>query len=302
MIPLHRQPRMTDSATDSHGDESPRIAMYRALIGEQATDYYLDQFSRFDEQLPTENAWNWAALLFTFPWLIHRKMWGRAFLYLLLPFAYVITLGTAQVLLPTDSLFAVIVFVLAYLIFLFGMIPRIADRQYHAFCSRKIDRAHRVSPQLHAQVAWLKRRGGTTNMAIVWLVSLLAFVAISGCFETIRQFGQRRGDMDMAYLQTKSLTQAITSYYALRQILPETLADIGYKDLLPDELDKLDYDAHTGVITATLALHGLQGKHLVWTPSTPYYIELKWTCSSPDIPDFYLPQSCKPHVQKPTSQ
>ncbi|MFO6420670.1 SPOR domain-containing protein [Hylemonella sp. W303a] len=54
---------------------------YRAAIGVRGQGYHLPRFLRFDEAGQTGLSWNWAASLFTFNWLIYRKMWNWALAY-----------------------------------------------------------------------------------------------------------------------------------------------------------------------------------------------------------------------------
>ncbi|EYC52980.1 hypothetical protein AZ34_17415 [Hylemonella gracilis str. Niagara R] len=60
---------------------SDTALFYRAAIGVRGQDYHLPRFLRFDEAGQTSLSWNWAASLFTFNWLIYRKMWGWALAY-----------------------------------------------------------------------------------------------------------------------------------------------------------------------------------------------------------------------------
>ncbi|EGI76934.1 SPOR domain-containing protein [Hylemonella gracilis] len=54
---------------------------YRAAIGVRGQGYHLPRFLRFDEAGQTGLSWNWAASLFTFNWLVYRKMWNWALAY-----------------------------------------------------------------------------------------------------------------------------------------------------------------------------------------------------------------------------
>ena len=58
---------------------------YTAVLGADNQEYYLDHFSRFDDDGKISPTWNWSALLVTFYWLLYRKMWVDAAIYLALP-------------------------------------------------------------------------------------------------------------------------------------------------------------------------------------------------------------------------
>ena len=56
-------------------------ALYRAIVGPVQTDYYLAVFTRMDDSEHKRPYWNWAACLFTFSWLVFRKLWSASLYY-----------------------------------------------------------------------------------------------------------------------------------------------------------------------------------------------------------------------------
>ena len=64
--------------------ESPTQALYRAALGPLQTEQHLRVFERFDADGRARPSWNWAAALLTLDWLVYRRLWRIAGLYLLL--------------------------------------------------------------------------------------------------------------------------------------------------------------------------------------------------------------------------
>ena len=77
--PPATQPNATTSLDQS--DESATSVLYRAAIGLVNTDYYLPIFSRFEAADRAGPSWNWAASLYTLNWLVFRRLWGAALVY-----------------------------------------------------------------------------------------------------------------------------------------------------------------------------------------------------------------------------
>jgi|GEM_PF-776615 len=306
MTALHAHPQpelqIEDSAPETDALESDRERLYRAVIGENNTDYYLDQFMLIDQPWKGKSAWNWPAMTMTFAWLVHRKMWVHAVCYFLLPYAGMVGLSFLTMQMQDEAQHATLICAALYFLFLFGVLPKIANAQYHALCRRKLKRAAEVATQLQDQEAWLIKHGGTASLQVVGIVSALAIFATTAGCEWLRTIGERRIAVQTICLKVQSVAQGVSAYYSYSQLLPETLKDIGTDGLSPEGVSKLAYNARNGIINVTLAIPGLEGKHLRWTPTTPQYIELQWRCSSPDVSDFYLPPACQAHPHPTISQ
>lgn len=64
--------------------ESPTQALYRAALGPVQSEHHLRAFERFDALGAAAPSWNWAAALLTLNWLVYRRLWRLAGLYLAL--------------------------------------------------------------------------------------------------------------------------------------------------------------------------------------------------------------------------
>lgn len=67
--------------------ESSTQALYRAALGPVQSEHHLRAFDRFDALGEARPSWNWAAALFTLNWLMYRRLWRMAGLYLVLVLA-----------------------------------------------------------------------------------------------------------------------------------------------------------------------------------------------------------------------
>ena len=61
--------------------ESATTALFRAAIGPVGANHYLPVFARFDLADRAGSGWNWAACLCTLGWMVFRRLWGAALLY-----------------------------------------------------------------------------------------------------------------------------------------------------------------------------------------------------------------------------
>lgn len=64
--------------------ESPTQALYRAALGPVQSEHHLQAFERFDDRGVSGPSWNTLAAVCTFNWLVYRRLWRIAVVYLLL--------------------------------------------------------------------------------------------------------------------------------------------------------------------------------------------------------------------------
>lgn len=64
--------------------ESPTQVLYRAALGPVQSEHHLRVFERFDDRGVSGPSWNTLAALCTFNWLVYRRLWRIAAVYLLL--------------------------------------------------------------------------------------------------------------------------------------------------------------------------------------------------------------------------
>ena len=155
--------------------------MYKAIIGPHNQEDYLRHFSRFDEKGRVGASWHWPAFFVTCAWLIYRKMWGGAAIYLLLLFVVAPQLlkladmvgGTSGTVLVLAGLFTYVG--------TFFLLPMYAHALYYIHCRKKIADSAAYTDDTQARLEVLSKRGGTGHGAIaVGMLYTLVVVAASG--------------------------------------------------------------------------------------------------------------------------
>ena len=56
-------------------------SLYRAALGPVNTERYMPMFARLDAVGRTLTSWHWSACLFTLGWMVFRRLWGAALVY-----------------------------------------------------------------------------------------------------------------------------------------------------------------------------------------------------------------------------
>ena len=155
--------------------------LYRAAIGPQGQDYYLEQFRRFDAQGRAGMGWNGPAFWLTLNWLLYRRMWGWALAYgaVLLGLAGLI-FGLGREVLDYSYARAMLLFLA--LLPLSYLIPGLyADAWYYRHCQRKMAVALARSDN-HAQACQLLKRQAPSRRGLQGLLLanglLLALAAL----------------------------------------------------------------------------------------------------------------------------
>ncbi len=72
VIPLMSLDSPSDNAVNS---------LYRAALGPVNTERYIPAFARLDAVGRTLTSWHWAACFFTLGWMVFRRLWGAALVY-----------------------------------------------------------------------------------------------------------------------------------------------------------------------------------------------------------------------------
>lgn len=72
---------VTAAAPSRRTDDSTMAVLYRAALGPVGAARYLQAFERFDSAGRTLPGWNWAAALCTLNWMLFRRLWGAALVY-----------------------------------------------------------------------------------------------------------------------------------------------------------------------------------------------------------------------------
>ena len=171
--------------------------LYRAFIGRNSQQYYLDAFREFDRQkkegrLSWFGQFNIAAGFFGAPWFWYRKMYANLFVLLLLQ---PVLLGAiVRALFPGYALF-----VQSLLFVSFGLT---ANRLYYNACRKRIGESSEIAPHSD-RIAYLSRKGQTTYapaywMAAIVLIGTLASILVPAMEPSISRNKQQRAQEQSA--------------------------------------------------------------------------------------------------------
>ena len=169
------QPYATTSLDQS--DQSATSALYRAAIGLVNTDYYLPIFSRFEAADRAGPSWNWPASLYTLNWLVFRRLWGAALVYIATVAGAALTLlGIGRLIFQYSE--TTELGLLAALIALGFVVPGLyGNALLHAVSRKKMARAVSESATMREACARLNRQA-SSRRRFIW--QALTNVALGG--------------------------------------------------------------------------------------------------------------------------
>jgi type II secretory pathway pseudopilin PulG len=269
---------------------------YKAVVGLKNQDYYLERFSRFDNDGETSATWHWSAFLVTFYWLLYRKMWRNAVLYFFLPYAFFILIGIAGAVMGDAAGLAVGIAYLAYLAGIFILLPMYANAYYYKHCKKVIATVRASSHDTQRQLGELSGKGGTSSIVIILLL-IFTFVAFIGILAAVAipayQDYTTKARMTQGVIIGQEATESVSSFYGQYRAIPPSLEAAGFAATLPPAINGVSIDSQTGTISITMAGGAVDGKSLLFVPSLDADDQIGWTCKSEEIQDRYLPQDCR---------
>ena len=164
------------------GDTS---ALYIAAIGTKGQDYYLRQFARFDAAGRAGPNWHWAAYWSTLNWLMYRRMWKHAVVYLAaMVGGALLIFGLGKLTFGYSSTNGLLLF-LGFLTASYIVPGLYANSWFYNFCQDRISKALRDTDTLQAACEALSQEAA--NKQRLWTlasinVALLAALAGSTTF------------------------------------------------------------------------------------------------------------------------
>ena len=78
--PLVTTPTVAHMTLESPSDKAI-TSLYRAALGPVNTERYMPVFARLDAVGRTLTSWHWSACFFTLGWMVFRRLWGAALVY-----------------------------------------------------------------------------------------------------------------------------------------------------------------------------------------------------------------------------
>lgn len=160
--------------------ESATTALYRAALGPVNTAHYLAVFERFDDAGRASPVWNPTAGLLTLNWMVFRRLWGSALVYMACAQGLaLLVLVAAPRLLPWPP--SVQWGVLLALLLLSIAIPgAYGNALLHADTRRRMTRAVREARTVREACAALEKQAGSRRRLGVLVVVNLLLVGAFG--------------------------------------------------------------------------------------------------------------------------
>jgi Tfp pilus assembly major pilin PilA len=270
---------------------------YKAVLGPMNQDYYLDHFSRFDDEGRTSPTWNWSALLVTFYWLLYRKMWAHAAIYLAFPFMlwglFWIVGAVAGGLVGIVGSLGFFGYAAVVLI----VMPMYANALYYRHCRKMIETVRASTQGTQRQLGELAGKGGTSRAAYVsiWVVNCVAVIGVLVAI-AIPAYQDHAARVRMAQALTvgRDATAYVDGYFNQYRSIPRNLDAADFMSSLPPSVKAVSVDNQTGTIAVTMkGGKAIDGKSLKFVSAIIGGDHLSWTCMSDEIQDRYLPQDCR---------
>ena len=270
---------------------------YAAVLGPDSQEYYLDHFSRFDDEGKTSPTWNWSAFLVTFYWLLYRKMWVHAAIYLALPFTlwglfWVVGAVAGSLVGIVGSLGS-----FGYAAVVLIVMPMYANALYYRHCRKMIATVRATTQDMQAQLAELAGKGGTSHAAyiFIWAVNCVAVIGVLAAIAIpAYQDHEARTRMAQALTVGRDATAYVDGYFDQYRSVPRNLNAADFMSSLPPSVKEVSVDNQTGTVTITMkGGKAIEGKSLKFVSAIAGGDHLSWTCMSDDIQDRYLPQECR---------
>lgn len=273
--------------------EDEAHALYAAVIGPKNQAHYLQKFKTFDRAGTTKPGWHWPAFLFTFYWLLYRKMWWKALPYFFAPY---VVMALAAVFMPMLGADRAGVLLLVLFALFFVLPPIFADGVYYRHCRKLIEASRLESSDPRVRAAHLTHAGGTSGAVVVivyallvpGLIGILAAVALPAY-----QDYTTRAKTAQALATGKEVADAVGNYYEQRRRIPADLTEAGYTRPLPLGLQSIYLNPSNGVIALTMNAGAAAQRSFLLVPSADSTGKVTWSCKVGDVRASLLPQECR---------
>lgn len=270
--------------------EAQRSELYAAQIGPRKRDYYLKNFARFDESgggfMPS---WNWAALLFSAPWALYRKMYGVFF-------------ATGAVVVLWEMLAAGLRFsnMLGYPIYIalcvfFGLF---GNALYYRHASKRIEKAYAQDSDLDRAALEAHLKGGVNTWVLpVFILGPFLAGVIAGVLTPAYQDYSIRAQVSLGLEDAADAMSAVEMHYGAMSLLPTDNASAGLptaERMTGDYVSSVEVDHGAIVITYGNKAHQvIRGHTVALTLEVQPDDTLDWECESQTIRPMHLPAACR---------
>lgn len=281
------------NADESVSDEE----YYKAIIGPKNQDYYLQRFSRFDDEGNAGASWHWPAFFVSFYWLLYRKMWVNALIYFFLPYIIMIPFGIVGAMFGGSAGLLIVTGYLLYFVAIFILMPMYANAFYYKHCKKTIAAVCSTSHNTQRQLGELSGKGGTSSV-VIFIILILTFVVFLGILAAIAvpayQDYTSRARTAQAMNIGRAAEEFVGNYYDQYRSFPRSFETSNFAASLPPAVKDVSIDSQTGTIAITMnGAAAVNGKAIMLIPAQDANGQLTWTCMSEEIQDRYLPRECR---------
>jgi Tfp pilus assembly major pilin PilA len=285
---------------------------YRAAVGPRA-DKYVPQFLRFDRPGSTRASWHWPAFFVSFYWLLYRRMFWQAVVYLVgaMLLGFVCSLAFVAALGERNGTLAALAVSLAVC---FIAIPIVAKALYHSHIKRRIAKVTQSGLDNLQALRALER--GPQTSAVVLIVFLAVSIVYVGILAAIAipayQDYTIRAQVTAGLNLASAAKAAVAESYAEHGSWPANLTDAGMTAAPTGKyVTSVTINHGTVNIEYGNATHAsIAGEILSIRPTVSAEGDVVWTCgyalvrtddpstgaAAPDgtsITQKYLPRSCR---------
>ena len=265
------------------------------VIGPRHRARYLRRFEALSRPGARRLGRHWPAFLATSYWLLYRKMWGWAAVYLLaFPLLALcdglIASASGPFQITLDGFGATLL--AAYLV-----LPcLVADWLYLRHCNRLVRTVGRGLPR-RKFVARLAARGGTSSAAAAVAGVGSGFVVVgvlAGLGLSVYADYDKREKVVEALKIGAGARAAVTAFVNRHGTIPSGFDEAGFKlPPLPRYVSRLDLDPRTGAIEIDAELSKAEGGAIYLVPQADAAKRIVWVCHTDAAIEAFAPRSCQ---------
>ncbi len=275
--------------TDGDAGLVTKEEAWAAVIGDARRPYYMERFRRLSGG--GSAAWHWPAMLFTFSWMLYRKMWLGALVYAFAP-PLALTLALAV----APSIVLRLLLLVLWLAAAFIVPAVMANRWYYGHCWNRIAAVRARGGSRTQMLAQLQSAGGTSKLFLIGAALIVvALVVLGAASTTAFEMYEARTKMQAAIQFGNDVAAAVNARYEATQALP---ARDDFDQIVsgvpnpPRAVRHVSIDGAKRIITITVEAKPAVVGTLTLTAETDDNRHLYWTCSTVDLKR-YAPSNCR---------
>ncbi|HEY5754311.1 MAG TPA: pilin, partial [Steroidobacter sp.] len=268
------------------------------------------KFVRFDLTGASRRSWNWSAFFVTLPWMLYRRMYGLALVYLicsqLLP-------RLVTIVLVGDGLWVGLTYWALYGTVAFVLTPMYANALYHRHIVKRIAAATRVVSSHEVVVDRLRRQSTARLWPALMIASSVIGVLAAITIPAYQDYTVRSQVAEGLYLAASAKAMVAESYLSTNR-WPVNLEEAGgnaaqmsgkYVESITVRagvvLIRFGGEADSEILGKTLALRpSWRDESIVWSCGYNSVADERAVAEDTTIEERYLPAQCRASPSGPT--